>query len=109
MDVDEDLAQVAAADEQGREAFGRRASLIDEPLKGALEQRLGGERGERRLFGRLPDDAVAADERQRGVPRPHGDGEVEGRDDAGDAERMPALHHPMTAAFRRDGEAVKLA
>ena len=38
--------------------------------RGALEQRLAGERGERRLLRRLPDHGVAAHERERGVPAP---------------------------------------
>ena len=38
-----------------------------------------------RLLRRLPHDRVAADERERGVPRPHRDREVERGDDADDA------------------------
>ena len=75
----------------------------------AFEQRLRGERGQRRLLRRLPDDAVAADQRERGIPCPDRDREIERRDDAGDAERMPALHHAMLATFGRDGQAIELA
>ncbi len=63
---------------------------------------------ERRRFGRLPDDRVAAHRGEGGVPRPHGDGEVEGRDDPDRAERMPLFHHAVARALGRDGEAVEL-
>ena len=69
----------------------------------------GGERRQRRLLGRLPDDAVAAHEGERRVPGPDRDGEVEGRDDAADAERVPGLHHAVVGALGRDGQAVELA
>ena len=76
---------------------------------GAFEEGLCGEGGERGFLGGLPDDGVAADERERSVPAPDGDGEVEGGDDAGDAERVPGLHHAMIGAFGRDGETSELA
>ena len=65
------------------------------------EQRLAGQRGEQRLLRRLPHHRVAADEGQRGVPRPDRDREVERADDADDAERVPLLHHPVARAARR--------
>ena len=37
--------------------------------------------------------------RQRGVPRPHGHGEVEGRDHAAHAQRVPGFHHAVTRAL----------
>jgi hypothetical protein len=55
----------------------------------AVEQRLRRERRQRRLLRGLPQTRVAADQRQRGVPRPHRDREVERRDDADHAERVP--------------------
>ena len=85
---------------RGREAFGDRGSGCYRELRcGTLEDRLRGERGERRLLGRLPDDGVAADERESGVPAPHSDGKVEGGDDADDAERVPGLHHAVVGAL----------
>jgi hypothetical protein len=88
--VDQRFADGAVADEIWLRP-GRRVAEAG----GALEDRLAGERGERGLFRRLPDDGVAADQRQRRVPRPDRDREVEGRDDADDAERMPGFHHPV--------------
>src|SRR5262249_47355331 len=44
-----------------------------------------------------------------GVPRPDGDREVEGRDDAGDAARMPGLDHAVFGAFGGDSQAIELA
>ena len=67
------------------------------------------ERGERRPLGRLPDHGVAADERERGVPAPDGDGEVEGADHRDRAERMPGLGEAVAGALRRDRAAVELA
>ena len=75
---------------------------------GALEQRIGGECGERRELAGLPDDRVAAHQRQRGVPAPHGDREVERRDDGRGAHRVPLLHQAVAGTFAGDGEAVQL-
>ena len=69
----------------------------------------GGDGGERRLVGWFPNGGIAADGCQGAVPRPHRDGEIEGGDDADDAERMPRFHHAMLRAFGGDGEAVELA
>ena len=85
--------------------FGASPKRVD----GALEQRLRRERGQRRLFRGLPDESVAADERDGGVPGPDRDGKVEAGDDADDAERMPCLHHAMAGSLGGDGEAVELA
>src|SRR5271154_4316855 len=75
----------------------------------SFEDGLGGEGGERSFFGGLPDDGVAADEGEGGVPAPDGDGEVEGGDDADDAERMPGLHHAMFGTLGGDRETGELA
>ncbi len=48
-------------------------------------------------LGRFPEGGVAADGGQRAVPGPDGDGEIEGGDDADDAQRMPLLHHAVAA------------
>ena len=64
---------------------------------------------QRRLLRWLPDDAVAADEREGGVPRPDGDGEIERGDDADDADRAPVLGQPMVGPFRLDRQAIELA
>jgi hypothetical protein len=88
-----------------RQAFGRVAEARDR----AIEDGLAGKRGQRRLFRRLPDDGIAADQCERRIPRPDGDREVEGGDDADDAERMPGFHHPVAGAFGGDGQTVELA
>ena len=103
--VDQSLADVAAADQNLRQAVGR----VAKPPHRALDDRLRGQRRERRLLGGLPDHRVAADERERGVPGPHRHRKVESGDDAADAERMPSLHHPVVGALGRDGAAVELA
>ena len=72
------------------------------------KQRHAGERGQRRALGRLPDHGVAADERERGVPAPDGDREVEGADHGDRAERMPRLGEAVAGALRRDRAAVEL-
>ena len=60
---------------------------------------LRGERGQRGLLRRLPDDRVAADQGERRVPGPGRDGEVERGDDADRAERMPLFVHPVVRAL----------
>ena len=76
---------------------------------GPLGQRLAGQRGQRRELRRLPHQGVAADQRDRGIPRPHRDGKVECGDDADDTERMPGLHQPVAGTLGGDGLAVQLA
>src|SRR6266702_2816739 len=83
-------------------------ALVPEAFEGAREQRFGRKRGQRRFLGWLPDEAVAADQGQRCIPRPHRDREIECRDDPGDAERMPRLHHPVLATLGCDGQAIEL-
>ena len=68
-----------------------------------------GKRSERGFLRRLPHHRVAADHGQSGVPRPHGHGEVEGRDDAAHAQRVPGFHHAVAGAFGGDRQAVELA
>ena len=103
--IDQHLADGAVADQHLSQAFRR----IAEARCGALEDRLAGKRGQRRLFRRLPDHGIAADQRERRIPRPDGDREVEGGDDADDAERMPGFHHAVAGALGGDGQAVELA
>ena len=75
----------------------------------SASERLAGQRGEQRLLGRLPHDRVAADEGQRGVPRPDRDREVERADDTDDAQRVPLLHHPVARPLGGDGQPEQLA
>ena len=56
--LDEDLADLAAAEQHLAEALRHAA----EALGGALDDGVGGERGEQGLLGGLPHHAVAADE-----------------------------------------------
>ena len=51
---------------------------------------------------------IAAHERQRGVPAPDRDREVEGGDDAHRPQREPGLHHPVPGPLGCDREAVQL-
>ena len=68
-----------------------------------------GQGGERGLFRRLPHHRVAADHGQRGIPRPHGHGEVERGDDAAHTQRVPGFHHAVTGALGGNRQAVELA
>ena len=99
------LARLAAADHDLEQARGSLA----EALERAREEGLAGKGRERGLLRGLPHHGVAADERQRGVPRPHRDREVEGGDDAYGRERVPGLHHAVAGPLGGDGEAVELA
>ncbi len=98
-------AGVAAADDHLAEVLGG----IGEFLQHALEQRLASQCGERGLFRRFPDHGVAAHQRQRGVPRPYGDREVESADHADHAQRVPGFAHVVAWALGSDGQAVQLA
>jgi hypothetical protein len=88
----------------------RRKSRRD-PFKAAyraIEQSLAREGAERRFFGGLPNQRVAAYEGNRRVPRPHRDRKIEGADDARDAERVPRFHHSVARPLACDRAAVKL-
>ena len=103
--VDEALADGrAVADDEAEDGGVNVVGAAD-----ALGDLDGGNGGERRLAGGLPDGGIAADRGQRAVPRPDGDGEVEGGDDADDAEGVPLLHHAVLGPLGSDGEAVELA
>src|SRR5215472_15514200 len=92
---DESLANIAAADHHPGEAVGR---VAKSPHR-ALDECLCGQRRERSLLGWLPHHRVAADESESRNPEPHRDGEVESRDDATDAKRMPSHHQPVDGAL----------
>ncbi len=102
-------------DERLADARHRRVTTADtasgapDPARGLGDQRLAGQRGEQRLLRRLPHHRVAADEGQRGVPRPDRDREVERADHADDPERVPLLHHPVARALGGDRQAEQLA
>ena len=68
---------------------------------GAVEQRRRGDGDQRSPLRRLPHHRVAADQRDRGVPRPHRAREVERGDHADDPERVPGLHQPVPGPLRR--------
>ena len=75
----------------------------------ALDNRMGGQGGQQGLFRRLPDDGIAADQRQRRIPRPDRDRKVEGRNDAANAQRVPGFHHPVVGALGGNRQAEQLA
>ncbi len=101
----QNLTDGTLADEQFEQAFGR----IAEAGQGALGDGVGGQGREGRLFGRLPHHGVAADQGQGRVPRPHGHGEVEGRDHAAHTERVPGFHHAVARTLGGNGQAIELA
>ena len=86
-----------------------------EPVRGAdvgggpAQQGVAGHGRQRRLVRRLPQHRVAGDEGQGGVPRPHGDGEVERRDHGARAHRVPRLHQAVAGPLAGDRQAVQLA
>jgi hypothetical protein len=64
---------------------------------------------QRRLRGRLPQHRVAAHEGQHRVPGPHRHREVEGRDAAHHAQRVPLLAHRVPGPLRVHREPVQHA
>src|SRR6185369_4565414 len=103
--VDQRLAHVAFALHELHQPGRRVAELLERPAY-EHHHRFG---AERRLLARLPDYRIAADQRERGIPRPHRDREVEGADHQHRPERVPLLHHPMLRTLAGDSEAVELA
>ena len=104
--LDQPLAQFAPADQQLRQAAGRIVAEIGGNL---LEKGLHRERGQRGLLRRFPDQRIAAHQRQRRIPAPHRDREVERGNDADRAGRMPLFDQPVVRALRRHRQAVELA
>ena len=76
---------------------------------GAASQNVGRHRGDGRDVGWFPDDRVAADHRERGVPGPDRHRKIERRDDRDRSVRMPGLGEAMARALGGDAEAVQLA
>ncbi|KAG1393877.1 hypothetical protein G6F59_014277 [Rhizopus arrhizus] len=68
-----------------------------------------GDGGQRGLVGRLPDAHVATDGGQERIPAPHRNREVEGRDDADQAQRVVLLVHAVAGALGMHGVAVQHA
>ena len=104
--IDQGRPGRAIAQHQLRQTFGRIGAKFARHL---VEQRLHRDRGQRRLFGRLPHDAVTANQGKRGIPGPDRDGEVERGDDRDRAQRMPGFAHAMARALAGDGQAMQLA
>ncbi|MCE3519349.1 hypothetical protein LXJ58_31865, partial [Escherichia coli] len=73
------------------QCLGQAGRHVTEARDRAVKDGLAGEGGERCLFRWLPDDGVAADEGKRRIPRPDGNREVEGGNDADNAEGMPGF------------------
>ncbi len=57
-----------------------------------------GDGDEGRGRGGLPDDSVATDDGESGVPAMDGTGEVEGGDDADGAQRIPLLQEGVAGS-----------
>jgi hypothetical protein len=102
--VDQRLADGRGADEDAGEALGA------PPNRGARSKRAWTASAVSGVFSDgFQTTASPQTKRQGGVPRPDRDGEVEGADDADDAQRMPGLHHPVLGPLGGDGEAEQLA
>ena len=104
--LNQHLANVALANDQLQQARGRVAAKAGQCALGDGVRGQGRQRG---FLRRLPHHRVATHHRQRGVPRPHGHGEVEGRDHTAHAQRVPGFHHAVAGALGGNGQAVELA
>jgi hypothetical protein len=89
-------ANVGAARDEGDEG-GREAVALEDVGNDTGD----GDRGERGGRSALPEESVAADGGERLVPAVDGAGEVEGRDDADDAERIPGLENGVLRTLGR--------
>ncbi|CKO04672.1 Uncharacterised protein [Mycobacterium tuberculosis] len=92
--VDELRTTLGAAQQQAAHR-GRRADISGGPT----EQRLAGQRRQRRQLRGFPHHRVAADQCHRGVPRPDRDREVERGDHAHHSQRMPGFQEPVPSAL----------
>ncbi len=102
--IDQALADAAAGtDDEVEDAL--QIVAFHHPVADVLD----GDRSQRRVRGRLPDHGAATDGGQGGVPGPYGNREVEGRNDAHYAERMPLLVQAMARALRCHVWAIELA
>ena len=102
--VDEALSQVVGRfHERGeyRRVVGVGQGLVDDVLHRRAAQHA--------LRARLPDGGVAADGRNEGVPGVDGHGEVEGRDHADHAQRVPLLVQAVSGPLGVHGVAVEHA
>ena len=61
-----------------------------------LEQLMQGQGAQWGLVGGLPQERIAANQRERCVPGPDRHREIKGADDGDRAQRVPALEHVMT-------------
>ena len=95
---------VGAAEHELEEAVGD----VAESVGGATEERGRCDGRERRPLRGLPDHGIAADERERGVPAPDRDGEIERADDGDRSERVPRLGEAMAGTLGGDRLAVEL-
>ena len=73
-----------------------------------IKQGLTGQRRQRGFFRWFPDHRVAAYQRQRGIPRPHGHRKVECADHTHHTQRVPGFTHMVAWSLRGDGQAVEL-
>lgn len=103
--VHQRFAGLAVTDQQLAQV---RRRIAAEGPRGTLEQCLAGQCGEG-SSRRLPDHGITADQRQRGIPRPHRDWEVERADHAYHAQRVPGLAHVVAGTLGCDGKTVQLA
>lgn len=90
--LNQHLANVALANDQLQQACGRVAAKRARARWAMACVAMGGER----VFSDgFHTTGITTHQRQRGVPRPHGHREVEGRDDAAHAQRVPGFHHAV--------------
>ena len=79
------------------------------PFQDAVANVLHGNRTQRGFRRGLPDDGIAGDRRQKGIPGPYRHREVEGRNYTDNAQRVPLLIHAMLRAFGVHGIAIQHA
>lgn len=73
-----------------------------------LQQDMAGDGCQWGVFRRFPDQRVAADKCQRGVPCPHRCGKVERGNHSHWSQRMPLFLHPMLWSLRSNDQTMQL-
>lgn len=106
-----DQADIGVFDQWGADIFAAAVDEVDDVWREAGLEEDFNEKGSRvgDVFGWFEDDGVSANECGEHFPRRDGKGEVEGADEASDADGAAVAHGPFASQLRWDSVTEKLA